>query len=184
MKLNKFLIFLVVAVIASISLIKIEAQQSEQTTISNVTVAEYVAIGLSTDLAEGILFGSVDPATNDNNATKNYAGAGGATTYYVAVSSDSNVNVDLCIKDNAPLTSSGGQTIPNNGYTWDDDSSGTGPTLPGTAMSTTYVKTGVTNIAPGDNDYFRFWLDIPAGQPAGVYNNTVYFKGIKVGESC
>jgi len=167
-----------------LALTLVSAQQ-EQTTISNVTVNKYVAIGLSTNLTEGILFGTLDPGTNDNNATHNYDGSGGGTTYWVTISSDSNVNVDVCIKDNAPLTKLGGtDTIPNSGYTWNCSTSATEPALPGTAISTTYTKTDCTNVAPGNNVYFRFWLDIPTAQAPGDYNNTVYFKGVEAGQSC
>jgi len=156
---------------------------NEQTATSNVTIYEYVAIGISNNLSNGIEFGSLDPATNDNNATDNYNGAGSASTMYLSVSSDSNVNVDLCIKDNANLTSDV-NTIPNTGYTWDDNSTATAPILPGTAITTSYVKTDQQNITIGSDDYFRFWLDIPGGQAAGTYNNTAYFKGIKTGQAC
>lgn len=167
-----------------LTLILAKAQQ-EQITISNVTVNKYVAIGLSTNLTEGILFGTLDPGTSDNNATHNYDGEQGGTTYWVAISSDSNVNVDICIKDNAPLTKLGGtETIPNENYTWNCSTSQTTPALPGTAMGTTYTKTACTNIQKGDNAYFRFWLDIPAAQAPGNYNNTVYFKGVEAGQSC
>ncbi len=172
------------ASILLLALTLVSAQQ-EQTTISNVTVNKYVAIGLSTNLTEGILFGTLDPGTSDNNATHNYDGPGGETTYWVAISSDSNVNVDICIKDNAPLTRSGGsETIPNSNYTWNCSTSATAPALPGTAISTSYAKTDCTGIGGGNNAYFRFWLDIPAGQVPGDYNNTVYFKGVEAGQSC
>jgi len=46
-------------------------------------------------------------------------------------------------------------------------------------LTTSYVKAGVNipNTDAGAN-YYRFWLDIPAAQAAGDYNNSVSFKGI------
>lgn len=150
---------------------------------SNVTVSAYVAISLSTNWS-AIEFGNLNPNTADNNASHNNDGAGGGTSYWVTVSNDSNMGADLCIWDSWPLNSSGGDVIGNGNYTWDDDASQTGPALPGTAMTTTPTKTGVTNIQPGNRDYFRFWLDIPPGQPAGTYSNTVYIRGVTSGSGC
>src|SRR3989338_3120584 len=44
-------------------------------------------------------------------------------------------------------------------------------------INTSYVK-GESNIFPGNSNYYRFWLDIPAAQAAGTYNNTVTFKAV------
>jgi len=152
---------------------------SEQTMPSNVTVSAYVAIALSTNWTS-IQFGDVDPATSDNNASHNYDGGSDNTTYWVTVSSDSNQNADLCIKDNWALNTTGGDVIGNNNYTYDNRTTDTGPVLPGTEIDTNYAWAG-PNIVPGSKHYFRFWLDIPAGQAPGTYNNTVYVKGVIAG---
>ena len=107
------------------------------------------------------------------------------TEYDIEVSSDSNVYVDFCTKAGHPLED---PNFPDNeipldpNYAWDDDETNSEfvPALPGTAMTTSYVK-GVTNIAPGGLNYYRFWLDVDAGQPTGTYNNTIWFEGVQTG---
>ena len=163
------------------------ATSDEHTTSSNVTISNYVAVGLSTNLSTGILFGEIDPNTLNNNATHNYDGVATATTYYVDVSSDSNINIDMCIKDNTHLTRTAGGVIANGNYTWADNATANSVAMsPANSyvMPTAYHRTNVTDIAPGSNDYFRFWLDVPGGQTPGSYNNTVYFKGIVTAGSC
>lgn len=158
---------------------------SEQTTPSNVTVSAYVAIALSTNWT-AIEFGNVNPGTNDNNASHNYDGgnvSNANTTYWVTVSTDSNLNADLCIKDNWALNTTGGNVIGNTNYTYSNNTNDTVLPLPGTAVTTSHVQAGYS-VAPGGKDYFRFWLDIPTAQAAGTYNNTVYIKGVSTGSSC
>jgi hypothetical protein len=41
-----------------------------------------------------------------------------------------------------------------------------------------------TYIEPGNETYFRFWLDIPSGQGVGYYNNTINFKAVQNTKSC
>lgn len=159
---------------------------NEVTTTSNATVSEYVAIALSDNLSAGIKFGTVSANTNDNNATSNADGTGGNTTYWINISAASTVNVDICIKDNVALTF-GAETIPNTGYTYNsttDGGDGTSPALPGTAITTIYAKFADTNLAPGTILLNRYWLDVPLGQVAGTYNNTVLFNGITTGGAC
>lgn len=176
--------FLVVLTLIGYVAVGSNATANEEARESNVTISAYVAIGLSNNWT-GIEFGNLNPNTADNNASHNNDGTGSGTSYWVTVSTDSNINADLCIKDNLDLTSSGGDTIGNGNYTWDDDSAATGPSVAGgSAITTSYAKTGVTNIAPGSQDYFRFWLTIPPGQPAGTYNNTVSIKGVTTSSAC
>jgi hypothetical protein len=52
-----------------------------------------------------------------------------------------------------------------------------------TSLTTSYVKSG-EDVSVGENNYYRFWLDVPGGQPTGDYTNLVYFKGIQTGSSC
>lgn len=182
--------FLLVSGLVLVSLVfflstNIRAAQTAEAA-SNVTIQEYVAIGLSNNLTMGgIQFGTINPSTTDNNATGNYNSTL-VTQYYVNISTDSNVNVDVCIKDNASLTF-GAYTIENGNYTWNETSVyGTydNPQGTGYVIATTYQLSNSTNIAPGGVDYFRFWLDVPSGQPAGTYYNTVSFKGVKTGTGC
>jgi len=154
-------------------------QTSVQTTTSNVTVSVYISISLSTPLASGVQFGQLNPGTNDNPSST-------CTDYAcnISVSSDTNVNVDIVMKANAALTRQGGtETIPNSGYTWNSTDGTTMPTLPGYSLSTSYDYTNKvgSNVAPGELRTWQAWLDIPAGQAAGTYNNTLYFCACETG---
>ncbi len=169
-------------VLVSFGYLLLGANVSADTRPSNVTVSAYVSISLSTNMSS-IEFGNVNPNTNDNPADHNSDGAGGGTSYWVTIGADSNVNADLCIRDNWALNTSGGDVIGNGNYTWDNDTVSTNPALPGTAMSTTLTSAG-NNIAPGSQHYYRFWLDIPSGQAAGTYNNSVIIEGRTTGTAC
>lgn len=168
------------------------ADSSETITVSNVTVSSYVAMSVSNNLTIGIEFGSLDPDTTNNNGTHNYDG-GDATTqntsYWIGISSDTNQNVDLCVKDNKALADLADTvTIPNSGYTWGNSTTATidgGPQVGSSiAIGTSYDSSAINNSAAGTRIYFRFWLDLPSGQQAAVYNNTVYFKGVVTGSNC
>lgn len=160
---------------------------TEGTTVSNVTISKFLAIEFSPGLNEGIQFGSVNtlPAT-DINASHNYDGPSSGTGYYINVSTDGNTNIDFCIKANTGLTSAGLDVIGLGNETYSNSTS-TNATIPllasQTPLTTSYVKSGA-NVAVGTANYWRFWLDIPAAQPSGDYNNTVSFKGVSTGLSC
>jgi len=160
-----------------------------QSTASNATISEYVAIGLSGNLSlSGIAFGSVNPNTNNNNASGNNNSDGQNSSYNVNVSTDSNVAVDFCIRDNYALNNSGNTPIANSNYHWADVNNSlansSDPRMPGTDMLTTYQKTNNTDVQPGGLGYFRFWLNVPTAQAAAVYSNTVFFEGVKTGNAC
>jgi hypothetical protein len=148
------------------------------TSPSNVTVSAYVAIGLSNNFTS-IEFGGVSPLDTDVNGSHNYDGPSTNSSYVVLVSTDSNQASYLCVRDNWDLNSSGGDIIGNTNYTWNTTISGgpTDPTLPGTAITTVDDAAWSSAVAAGQNLTFRFWLDIPASQAAGTYNNTVYITG-------
>jgi len=154
---------------------------------SNVSVQNYLSIALCTNLSTGILFGDVAtlPAININ-ATHNYDGTSTGSTFCVNVSLDSNTAIDLCSKANTHLTSPSLDTIGLANETYSNSTS-TDATLPAlgsdVSLTTSYVKSGDA-IAAGGLNYYRFWLDIPAAQPSGDYNNTVYFKGVTTTLAC
>ena len=166
----------------------VNAPTSEvETTKSNVTVSSTVAIGMSANLTFGIRFETLDPNTNDNNATANYNNTDFNTTlYWITVETASNNNVDLCIGDDVALTS-GGNTIPNSGYTFsvNETNNRTLPIEPSTtSIGTAGAYTSVTNNVPEGNRYFRFHLDVPNDQAAGDYGNCVSFKATVTGTAC
>lgn len=153
---------------------------------SSATIMSYFAIAAGGALATpGIVWSNIAtlPAV-DIPADADYSGVGSTTNYFISVSSDSNINVDMCTSASGPLTS-GLNTIPIVGYSWGWSilNDALNPSPPGASMSTVYTSAG-TNFAPGNNDYFRFWLDVPSGQPAGTYTNTINFKGVQTGQPC
>jgi hypothetical protein len=126
--------------------------------------------------------------TNDN-ATHNYDGPSTSTLYYINISTDSNTNVSFCLRANANLTDiSSGEEIPLPGETYSTNVTTSDINTPDLAnevnMTTTYIE-AATNVGIGEISYWRFWLDIPAGQAAGNYNNTVSFAAIDAqNENC
>ena len=166
----------------------ITGHATETSTISNVTIAKYLSISLCTNLSDGIIFGNVTelPATN-LNATHNYDGASSGSTMCVNISNDGNTAIDLCTKGNTDLTSIASDTIGLANETY-ANSTVTNTGTPGaaansTALTTSYVKSG-NAVSTGGVNYYRFWLDIPAAQPSGNYNNSISFKAIQTGLNC
>jgi hypothetical protein len=168
---------------------------TESSTVSNVTITTYFAIGLSLNLTQGIQFGEVAtlPATNVNashnndsiNTTGDTAGYNYGAGYWINVSTDSNSVLDFCIKADALNTSTGDEIgLGNETYSNHTVTNSTFPLIGSeTGLATGYVKSG-DNIGIGSSNYYRFWLDVPAGTATGVYNNTVSFKGVTSTASC
>lgn len=173
--------------VQNIKTTKITGFATEDSTVSNVTISKYLSITLSTNLNDGILFGSLNPDTENSNATHNYDGASDASSMFVNVSTDTNTVVDLCIKANTNLTSSGSDMIALGNETYANNVTATDIDSPSLVNETTltidYVKSG-TGIPIGSQGYFRFWLDVPTGQASGDYNNTVSFKGVELDAAC
>jgi len=159
----------------------------EESAVSNVSINKYLAISFSGNLSEGIFFGSIYslPALNIN-ATQNYGGSINGTEYYINVSTDSNSNVDFCIKASGNMQNLASDAIglDNETYSHYDLTNSSVPEISSdTPLTISYVQSG-SNIPIGGANYYRFWLDIPAGQPSGDYNNTISFKGVEYGTSC
>lgn len=151
---------------------------STQTATSNVTVNSYLAITITSALSGGIQFGSLNPNTADN-PTSTCA----SLACNISVSADSNVNVDIMLKANAPLTRTAGGTIGYGNYTWNDTDATVQPIVTGsTALSGTYTSIQDNNVASAKRAWDAF-LDVPSGQTAGVYNNTLSFCGEEAGTS-
>ena len=160
------------------------AVTSTQTTTSNVTVNVLVSIGLqnATGFGGGLMFGSLEMNTTDN-PTVTCAGYG----CNITVSADTNTAVDIKIKDNLALTS-GANNIPNSGYTWNSTDATSMPESGGSfAIGTSYDATNKVgaSVAAGGKRTWQAWLDIPNGQAAGNYNNTISFcSEIAGGTAC
>jgi hypothetical protein len=161
----------------------------EETTSSLATVTKQVAISKSSNLTTGVLFGNVDPNSNNNNATGNFNVTDEQTQFWLTIDSTTNTPIDICTKDDDELSTAGDSEIPNTGYTWNSSASNT-PTDPSISTSMYAITTSydITNkIADSQTSgvyYLRFTLDIPVGQAAGSYSNTVYFKGADDATGC
>jgi len=156
-----------------------------QTSLSSVTVQSYVALSKSANFTDGIRFGSLDPGTNNNNATANYNSS--SNTLFDIEITDSNVNIDFCISAD-DLNTSGGDVIELGNYTW-NDSSVNNITFPDYSVKSAMTATGSgatgsTNLSNGTTNYYRFWLTIPNSQAPGTYNNTISMEGFQTGGSC
>jgi hypothetical protein len=159
----------------------------EETTSSSATITKQVAISKSANLTTGILFGSLDPNSNANNATGNF-NSSSQTQFWLTIDSTTNTPLDICTKDSAALTN-GGQTIPNAGYKWNSTTTNdaVNPYIFGTmfAMTTNYnTANKIADSQTSGTYYLRFTLDVPAGQAAGAYSNTVYFKAADDSTGC
>jgi len=195
-RVNWFTIVLILIILVALILLffqnvnAITGHATQQNTTSNVTIQYYLSLSLCSNLSSGIWFGEVAslPAT-DLNGSHNYDGnypTVNGSTYCVNISTDGNSPVDLCIKSDGDLTSVAADKIglANETYSNYTSTNSTHPLLGSqTSLSTSYSKSGV-NIPVGNVNYYRFWLDIPAAQPSGTYNNTVQFKGVTVAGAC
>ncbi|MBT6995104.1 hypothetical protein HN865_00550 [Candidatus Woesearchaeota archaeon] len=165
--------------------VPITGRAVEASAPSSVTISAYLALSLSTDLSNGIDFGTIEnlPVTAQDG-TANFD-VGDQTGYDIAISSDSNVNVDFCLKTDGPLTNPALDTIPLANYVWDDSTLNdiNNPALPGSALTTNYVL-GSTTVAPGSQNNYRFWLDVDAGQQKGTYSNIIWFEGVETTTGC
>ncbi len=185
-----FIVMLVIALTGFLfkdTFTDITGHQTERITTSNVSVTRFFAIALSTNLDDGIEFGTVDPNSQDVNATDNYNGPDSNTTMSVDVSSDSNTNVNVCVRANTDLTNPGGVIIPLGGYTFSNSTANniTTPSDPSnTRVMLVAFQDTSQNIPRGSSDFFRFFLDIPAGQEAGTYNDTIIFRAVSFSEIC
>ena len=166
----------------------IQGKVTEGNIPSNVSIMKSLAISFSQNLSNGIYFGEVNflPA-NNVNALENYNGTNNSTNYYVLVSPDGNVPVDLCLRANSGLVSSNGDVLGIGNETYSVNVGSSNLTTPSvnneTSFTLNYVKAGNT-IPIGNYSFIRFWLDIPAAQAAGQYNNSIFFKGTESGISC
>ena len=147
----------------------------------NITSAVSIAVSASSVLSNAIAWTvATIPQTklgaNGNNASL-------VTQYDIAISATGS-NVDLYMKADGDLqTSGGGSTLAltNEFFTYNLTNS----TVPGTSyrsITTNYSDTLIaSNLVDGTTTYLKFYLDVPAGQNAGTYNNSVLFKAVATG---
>ena len=154
-----------------------------QITRSQVRILAYVSIAASDNLTFGIDFGNVSQLPAFLNATQNY-NASDQTEYYLSVHPDSNQAADFCMNA-THLTTSALDLIGIGNYTWSNSTTNdvNNPTTTDTIPLTEALQKTAFSIQPGDDNYYRFWLNISL-QPPGLYNNTVWFIGVPQGDPC
>lgn len=154
---------------------------------SEVVIEKYLSIALSPELSSGIDFGTVLelPAANIS-ALENDGGSGGGSMYFIQVSMDSNTPVDFCVQGSGDLLTPALDAIllSNERYATSVVDNDAALSLASSDVFTTSYVKAISNISPGSSSYYRFWLSIDAAQAAGLYNNTVGFKGVVTGGSC
>jgi hypothetical protein len=154
-----------------------------------VNVGKNVSISISENLSYGIFFENLIHDTNNNNATGNFNSTG-HTQYWVTIDSTTNTPIDICIKDNANLTSNS-YNIPNSNFRWNSSiiNNAVLPFFDGGstthALNTSYdTLNKIASNTYNGTYYIRFTLSVPLAQQAGNYNNTVYFMGIDTEVGC
>lgn len=155
--------------------------------VSNVSVNMHLAIDFSQELKDGVIFDDVlILPVSDLNAIENYNGSNNSTNYHILVSSDGNVPVDLCTRVDSPLSTSGMDVIgvANESYSNFNFTNESLPELQDEKSFSLNFQSAGDSIPVGGIEYFRFWLDIPAGQPPGEYSNYIIFRAIPEGLNC
>jgi len=112
-------------------------------------------------------------------------GDDGITSYYINISAI-NTKIDMYMKASGDLFNDGGDILGLGNETYLNSTTTSdsipGPSTSGVELTTSYAK--YVRVAIGGVNYQRFWLDIPASQPAGDYNNSVSFELVQSGQAC
>jgi len=135
-----------------------------------------IALGMSTALSNGIMFGGIDPGQ-----TKDASGNNGAsqTSYNLSISitscSPNTVNVN--IKANSNLLN-GSYSIPLTNEKFRNST--TDNTVPASqtniSLTTSFADNQIGKLlTDGSFIHLKFNLAVPSGQQAGTYNNTISF---------
>jgi hypothetical protein len=146
----------------------------------NVTQTKSIATSMSSALQGGINWTVMTlPVTNlpasGNNGTN-------STAYDIMILAIG-TTVDLYMKADGDLLTAGGSRlgIRNETYSHNLTNSSAIGTL--RQMTTNYADNLVaSNIQNGTRVYFKFFLNVPANQAAGTYNNTVSFATVQNGD--
>lgn len=145
---------------------------STSNTTASAVVEEYYAVSLATST---ISFGNLAPGADDEGASVNNYGSS-APGYYLTLSSDSNTNVQTCLSGTGDFTGSG-KTMSLGNMIWDGNQTGssTYPILSAAQAMTTSKVRSSTTLAAGNNEYYRFWMDVPGDQAPVSYSTTITF---------
>ncbi len=140
-------------------------------TIVNETIPTEIISMTLTGYSSGILFGSLNPGTQNNSAQGN-------GNYIVTIDSSTNVDVDIYHKGTNFTNSS--NTININNMKWHNFSNVNNAYI----MQTSYGTDKIANVLPGTNISMYYWLSIPSGQAAASnYQSQITIKAVKTGNN-
>jgi len=159
---------------------------SNITSTWNVTIVEASEISIAIDLSD-MLTQQINwtlaslPVFNQSAEGNN---GEGASEYYVNVSVTGGT-ADLYMKANDDLRTSGADVLDLGNETYSYNS--TNSSVPGetkTSLTKNFADNKIGDSLTGDVVvYLKFFLSAPAGQAAGSYNNTLFFKAVEHGLS-
>ncbi len=150
----------------------------------NVTITDpfTLAIDLSSLLGSQINWTiTTIPAVNQSADGNN---GSGVTGYWVNVSV-TNGNADVYIRASGNLTTSGGSILElgNETYSYNSTNSSV-PNDTRYQLTTNFSNNKIGTALSGNSlIYLKFFLSVPTGQPAGIYNNTVEVRGVEAGQT-
>ena len=158
---------------------------SNATSAFNVTIVSpsfSVSISLSSRLSQQINWTLTSlPAYNQSAQGNNGTGL---TEYYVDIQVEGGT-ADIYVKANDNLTTPGGDIlgIGNETYSYNYTNLSV-PSDIKTSLTTNYSDNKIGNaMNNGSVIYLKFFLNAPAGQAAGTYNNSLLFKAVQTGQS-
>ncbi|MEM4214814.1 MAG: hypothetical protein QW484_00390 [Candidatus Pacearchaeota archaeon] len=142
-----------------------------------------IAIGLSEELSKGILWNvTILPASNLSAIGNNEISE---TSYNITIYINGNCRADLYMRAEDDLKTETSQIIGLGNETYCYNL--TDPNVPGVACRS-ITKNFVDNLIGSDLNntnviYLKFYLNVPSGQPSGIYKNNITIKGVKAGEN-
>ena len=148
------------------------ATTATSSVIGAANISSYYAASLATST---ISFGDLTPGDTDENAALNNLGSS-APGYYLTLSADSNTNVQTCLHGAGDF-SGGSETMSLGNLKWDGNQTGSSSSPPLSAaqsMTTSKVRSSTT-LAAGNNEYYRFWMDVPGATAVEDYSTTITF---------
>jgi len=151
------------------------------TTTLNASVNVFVEIVPSTQLDEGIFFGSVDKDTIGNPAQNN-SNCDSGTCYNVTVDSASNVNIDFYNDVTATLAAT--MYINETSSTTDSQTGFSTNTTVDTSYSIMgNTSVNCTDVVANGNCWSKYYLDVASGTSGGIKSTTYQYCGVETGTS-
>jgi hypothetical protein len=172
---------------------------------SSIYYTAFYYVQISDELSRGIFFtnstGSLEnkqyplmPGTSDNNAIWNYNKTDQKTEYWIyffvqntEISLCQGALSDLCSKPNC--SGEENYAIPISNAKWsksyfNDQNNPSINDAKRFVIGFDNVNKIATNVQGSKTIYLRYWLDVPAGAPAYVYNTTYQIMAVVGGYDC